>query len=77
MLKTFKGFPQWLRIVLLAIPAVNWVVEIILRVSALIEKKCLENVLMLICVILPFGVIVGWVDLVLTEVLKKGFLLMK
>ena len=43
------------RVVLLFIPVVGWVVEILVRISALIKKKCSMNVVGLVVFIL-----LGW-----------------
>ena len=51
------------KIILLLIPVVNWITEIVVRVSALLEKPDLMNIVGFIIAI-PFGIIVGWVDIV-------------
>ena len=43
------------RVVLLFIPVVGWVVEILVRISALIKKKCSMNIVGLVVFIL-----LGW-----------------
>jgi uncharacterized membrane protein len=62
-MKWFNGLPRLVQIILLLIPGVNWVVEIIVRVSAVVEKTTVGNILGLI-----FGlfipVINGWIDLI-------------
>ena len=63
MAKKFQQLPRLVQFILLLIPGVNWVVEIIVRVSAVIEKCDLRNIIGLIlgvCV----GFVFGWVDLV-------------
>jgi hypothetical protein len=61
-MKWFNSLPRLVQIILLLIPGVNWVVEIIVRVSALIEKPNLHHILGFI-----FGVCIpcisGWIDL--------------
>ena len=56
------NFDEWfdyqsklVRIVLLFIPVIGWVVEILVRISALIKKKCRMNVVGLVVFIL-----LGW-----------------
>ena len=56
------NFDEWIdyqsklvRIVLLFIPVVGWVVEILVRISALMKKKCRMNVVGLVVFIL-----LGW-----------------
>ena len=61
-MKWFNGLPRLVQIILLLIPGFNWVVEIIVRVSAVIEKTNTGNILGLI-----FGIIIpvfGWLDLI-------------
>ena len=43
------------RVVLLFIPVVGWVIEILVRISALIKKKCSMNIVGLVVFIL-----LGW-----------------
>lgn len=73
MAKAFQKLPLLVKIILLLIPGVNWIVEIVVRVSAVLEKTTLYNVLGLI-----FGVFVpvifGWLDLI--WVLLTGHLLL-
>jgi uncharacterized membrane protein len=62
-MKWFNKQPRLLQILLLLIPGVNWVTEIIVRVSAVLEKTTLGNILGLIFgVFIP--VISGWIDLI-------------
>ena len=56
------NFDEWfdyqsklVRIVLLFIPVIGWVVEILVRISALMKKKCRMNVVGLVVFIL-----LGW-----------------
>ena len=64
-MKWFNKQSRILQIILLLIPVVNWWTEIIVRVSACIQKTTLTNVLGLILAIIPVtGMILGWVDLV-------------
>ncbi|MCR4697788.1 MAG: hypothetical protein K5762_00315 [Bacilli bacterium] len=58
----FNKQSRLVQIILLLIPVVNWVVEIFVRVTAVLEKPTLGNILGLV-----FGIIVpvfGWLDLV-------------
>ena len=60
--KKFQQLPRLVQFLLLLIPVVNWITEIIVRVSALIHKTDLRNVLGFI-----FGLIIpifGWLDLI-------------
>jgi uncharacterized membrane protein len=58
----FNKQSRLVQIILLLIPVVNWVVEIFVRVTAVLEKPTLGNILGLI-----FGIIIpvfGWLDLI-------------
>lgn len=46
--KWFKEQPLWLKVVLLIIPFVGWVVEILIRVSAVIRKASVINIVGLV-----------------------------
>ncbi len=62
MAKWFQKQSRLIQILLLLIPIVNWVTEVLVRISALLEKMDLRNVLGVI-----FGLIIpifGWLDLV-------------
>jgi len=63
MAKKFQALPRLVQFILLLIPGVNWVTEIIVRVSAVIEKADGRNILGLILAIFV-GFVFGWVDLV-------------
>ena len=63
MAKKFQKLSLLVKIILLLIPVVNWITEIVVRVSALLEKPDLMNIVGFIIAI-PFGIIVGWVDIV-------------
>ena len=61
-MKWFNSQSRLVQILLLLIPVVNWVTEIIVRVTGVIQKPTLGNILGLI-----FGIIIpvfGWLDLV-------------
>lgn len=51
------------KIILLLIPFVNWITEIVVRVSALIEKPDLYNIVGFILSIV-FGIVIGWLDII-------------
>ena len=63
MAKSFQRLPRLIQILLLLIPGVNWVTEIIIRVSAVIEKPSGLNIIGLLLGVLV-GFAFGWVDLV-------------
>ena len=61
-MKCFNSQSRLVQLILLLIPVVNWIVEIFVRVTAVLEKPNLGNILGLI-----FGIIIpifGWIDLV-------------
>lgn len=59
----FNKQSRLVQIILLLIPVVNWVVEIYVRVTAVMRKATLGNILGLILGVL-LGFAFGWVDLV-------------
>lgn len=62
-MKWFNEQSRILQVILLLIPGVNWIVEIFVRTTAVLEKQDEENVLGLLLAIFTFGIF-GWVDLV-------------
>ncbi|MFA6830053.1 MAG: hypothetical protein WCR67_05070 [Bacilli bacterium] len=61
-MKWFNSQSRLIQIILLLIPLVNWIVEIYVRLTALLSKPNLEHILGFI-----FGLIIpvfGWLDLV-------------
>lgn len=63
MARAFQNLPRLVQFILLLIPGVNWVVEIIVRISAVIERASLRNIIGLIIAIFV-GFVFGWVDLI-------------
>lgn len=51
------------QLLLLLIPPINWVVELIMRWSIALKHTTLVTVIVAILAF-PFGVIIGWIDLV-------------
>lgn len=63
-LKGFNSLPRLIQIILLLIPGVNWITEVIVRVSAALHGKATKQVIVLILAIIPVtGVLLGWIDL--------------
>lgn len=63
-LKGFNSLPRLVQIILLLIPGINWITEVIVRVSAALHGKATKQVIVLIlAIILVTGVLLGWVDL--------------
>ena len=61
-MKWFNSQSRLVQLILLLIPFVNWIVEIYVRVTAVVEKPTTENILGVI-----FGLIIpvfGWIDLI-------------
>jgi len=76
MINAFKKLPKILQVILLLIPGVNWITEGILRWGHVLEKPTAVRVLVaVLCFPFPFGVIIGWIDLVL--VLLNGQLILE
>lgn len=63
MAKKFQKLPRLVQFLLLFIPGVNWITEIVVRVSAVFEKASLRNIIGLIIAIFA-GFVFGWVDLI-------------
>ncbi len=59
----FNKQSRLIQILLLLIPFVNWVTEIVVRVTGMIEKPTLANILGFILVLF-LGLPVGWLDLI-------------
>lgn len=73
MAHKFNSLPRLIQLILLLIPVVGWVVEVVVRISAVIERTTLGNILGLI-----FGIIIpvfGWLDLVWVLLFKHMILL--
>ena len=60
-MKWFNSLPRLVQFILLIIPFVGWVVEIFVRLSAMLEKTTTENILGFI-LFLFFGSILAYVD---------------
>lgn len=75
IVKSFKGLPRLIQILLLLIPGVNWFTEIFVRISAAMHGKAASQVLFIILAILPTGIILGWVDLIWCLLFKRLILI--
>lgn len=69
--KEFKKLPRLVQILLLLIPGVNWITEIVVRVSAAMHGKGTAQIVVLIFAIFPTGCILGWVDLIWCLLFKR------
>ena len=67
--KWFNKQSRLIQIILLLIPVVNWVVEILVRLSSVLREAKLTSILGLI-----FGIIIpvfGWLDLIWVLLFKR------
>ena len=65
--KWFEEQALWLRVLLLIVPFVGWVMEILIRVSAIIRKSSTLNIVGLVLgVVVPFFGIVDAIVLLIT-----------
>ncbi len=67
--KWFNKQSRLIQIILLLIPVVNWVVEILVRLSSVLREAKLSSILGLI-----FGIIIpvfGWLDLIWVLLFKR------
>lgn len=69
--KSFQKLPRLVQIILLLIPGVNWITEIVVRCSAALHGKGIQQVVVLIFAILPTGILLGWIDLFSCLIQKK------
>ena len=75
LLKKFMALDKVVRIILLAIPFCNWIVEVVLRWSLFLEKKDAGSLIVALVATFGFGVILGWVDAIYTYMNDKLVLL--
>ena len=60
--KWFNNQSRLIQILLLLIPIVNWVVEVLVRLSAVLRKASVVNIVgIVLAIVCPFW---GWVDLI-------------
>ena len=62
-MKWFNKQSRLIQILLLLIPGVNEITELIVRITCALEKPTLIHILIAVLMI-PFGIVVGWLDLV-------------
>lgn len=68
--KWFQSQDRLIKIILLVIPFVNWIVEVLVRVSAIVRKPTQLNLIGLIVFIFG-GWILGFIDLVFVIIQDK------
>ena len=66
----FNSLPRLVQIILLFIPGVNWITEILVRWSAVLNGK--GGVLGVVVAVLVsiFGIVWGWVDIIWCLIFK-------
>lgn len=75
MAKKFFELPRLVQIILLIIPIVGWIVELIIRWSAVLEKFTLLNlVAALIYTFLGWGIVLQIIDIIWIILFKHLFL---
>ena len=75
MAKKFFGLPRLVQILILLIPLVNWVVELIIRWSAVIEKPSIKHIVVAILfTIFGWGYVLRIVDILWVLFTKHFFL---
>ncbi len=62
-MKWFNSLPRLVQFILLLIPVVGWIVEIFVRLSAMLQKTTTQNILGFVLFLL-FGSVLAYVDLV-------------
>lgn len=63
-LSGFNKLPRLIQVILLLIPVVNWLTEVIVRISAAMQGKAGKQIIVLILAIIPVtGMLLGWIDL--------------
>lgn len=73
MAKKFQKLSRLVQVLLLLIPVVNFFTEVIVRVSALLEKPTLRNILGVVLAIFTVGIL-GWLDIIWVLLFKHLFL---
>lgn len=72
--KKFEGLSKLVKVILLIIPFVGWIVEILVRLSALLRKSSTLNIVGFVLYLVG-GVIFAYVDLFFVIFTNKQFLL--
>ena len=72
--KWFEKQSLLVKVILMLIPGVNWVVEVLVRISAFLRKNSTVNLVGLILGIFA-GYVWGWVDLIVLILTGKLFLI--
>ncbi len=68
--KWFHSQSRLIQVILLLIPFINWIVELLVRWSAVLKKGGIVRVV--IAIIVTFGgLIIGWLDAIWTLLFNK------
>ena len=68
--KWFHSLNKLIQVILLLIPGVNWIVELVIRWSAVLRKGGLISII--VAIVVTFGgLIIGWVDAIWTLLFNK------
>ena len=59
----FNKQSRLVQFILLLIPGINWITEVVVRVTAVIQKPTTENILGVVLAVIV-GFVFGWVDLI-------------
>ncbi len=72
MAKWFNNQSRLVQIILLLIPVVNWVVEVLVRWSAVLNAKKPSIINIIVAVIVTFfGIVIGWIDVIWCLLFKR------
>ena len=72
MLNKFMGLDKIVRLILLFVPFVNWITELVIRWSIVLEKKDVTSIVIAVLATIPFtGFFVGWIDFFYTLLKDK------
>ena len=75
MTEWFKKQSKVLQIILMIIPMVNWIIDLVIRIEALIKKQSTNNIIGLILIVVV-GYIFAFIDLIMV-IIGKDFLLLE
>ena len=67
----FHKQSKLIQVILLLIPVVNYIVEILVRWSAVLKKGGIVRIVVAIIVTIPTGIIIGWLDAIWTLLFNK------
>ena len=72
MAKWFNKQSRLVQIILLLIPVVNWVVEVLVRWSAVLNSKKPSVLNIVVAIVVTFfGIVVGWIDVIWCLLFKR------